>query len=140
MNGELDVTNEIFFPPRTNDVDRHVGRRLRLVRELNSLSQGEFAQRLGINTDELARYEIGEERIPASQLFNAASGFEVPGAWFFEDLASTRIDSKTGHPEIDVQVVELTGLIKRISEKHDLSDVVENAQNRLHEIRNFGHN
>ena len=89
------MSNENSVPYRTNSIDRHLGRRLRLVRELSNLSQSELARRLGINVDQLARYEIGNERMPASQLFQAASIVDVPGPWFFEDLASTKIESKT---------------------------------------------
>ena len=136
--GSFKVASDNFFPPQTNDVDFHVGRRLRLVRELNSLSLGDFARRLRLRTDQLLQYENGEARIPAVKLFEAASILGIPGGWFFEDLASASIDKKNNHVENDVQVIELRGLIRRMSQNSNSSELVENAQNRLHEIRNIG--
>ena len=131
------MASEEFVPRRRSSIDRHLGRRLRLVRELSNLTQRDLAGRMNISVDQLARYEIGSERIPAQQLFDAANVLAVPGPWFFEDLASSRVDDLSGGTEHEAQIYELKGLIRTASSRDHLSDLRENAQNRLHEIYNL---
>ena len=104
------MDNEKRVSRRANSIDCHLGRRLRLVRELSNLSQRELARRMNISVDQLARYEIGNERIPAQQLFDAANIVDVPGPWFFEDLASSRREDLSENSVRDNQVIELKGL------------------------------
>ena len=131
------MDNEKRVSRRANSIDCHLGRRLRLVRELSNLSQRELARRMNISVDQLARYEIGNERIPAQQLFDAANIVDVPGPWFFEDLASSRREDLSEDSVRDDQVIELKGLIRNISNKKHLAGLKESAEIRLHEIYNI---
>ena len=67
-------------------VDEHVGKRLRLRRNLLGLSQDELAKRLGLTSQLIQKYEAGETRISASRLYAIAVQLAVPITWFFDEL------------------------------------------------------
>ena len=71
---------------KPNHVDQHVGKRLRLRRNLLDLSQDELARRLGLTAQLIQKYEAGETRISASRLYDVAMQLAVPITWFFEEL------------------------------------------------------
>ena len=71
-------------------VDEHVGKRLRLRRNLLGLSQDELARRLGLTSQLIQKYEAGETRISASRLYGIAVQLAVPITWFFDELESKK--------------------------------------------------
>ena len=68
-----------------NTIDCHVGGRVRAARILAGLSASALAARLGVAEQTLLRYEIGQERIRAAQLFALAAAFDVPLRTFFDE-------------------------------------------------------
>ncbi|HXQ52779.1 MAG TPA: helix-turn-helix domain-containing protein [Stellaceae bacterium] len=64
-------------------VDVHVGRQMRLARELAGLTQVEVGRRLAMSFQVIQKYEQGEIRVSASRLFQLAHLFERPVAYFF---------------------------------------------------------
>jgi transcriptional regulator with XRE-family HTH domain len=71
---------------KPNHVDIHVGKRLRLRRNLLGLSQDELARRLGLTSQLIQKYEAGETRISASRLYGIAGQLAIPITWFFDEL------------------------------------------------------
>lgn len=69
-----------------NEVDVHVGARVRLRRMLLEISQERLADRLGITFQQVQKYEKGMNRIGASRLFQIAEALNVGVEYFFEDL------------------------------------------------------
>ena len=67
-------------------VDEHVGKRLRLRRNLLGLSQDDLARRLGLTSQLIQKYEAGETRISASRLYGIALQLAVPITWFFDEI------------------------------------------------------
>jgi len=65
-------------------VDVHVGRQLRLARELSGLTQTDIGRRLGMSFQVVQKYEQGEIRVSASRLFQLASLMGKPVGYFFE--------------------------------------------------------
>jgi transcriptional regulator with XRE-family HTH domain len=76
-----------------NYVDVHVGSRIRMRRQLISMSQEKLGELLGITFQQVQKYEKGSNRISASRLFYAAKILGVPVQAFFEDLPGTEGDS-----------------------------------------------
>ena len=80
-----------------NYIDVHVGSRIRMRRQLISMSQEKLGELLGITFQQVQKYEKGSNRISASRLFYAAKILGVPVQAFFEDLPGT--DSAPGFSE-----------------------------------------
>ena len=59
---------------------------MRLRRNLLGLSQDELAKRLGLTSQLIQKYEVGETRISASRLYGIAVQLAVPITWFFDEL------------------------------------------------------
>ena len=69
-----------------NYIDVHVGTRLRMRRQIISMSQEKLGELLGITFQQVQKYEKGTNRISASRLYYAAKILGVPVQAFFEDL------------------------------------------------------
>lgn len=68
------------------DVDVHVGGRLRSIRKSRRVSQQALAAELGLTFQQVQKYERGSNRISASRLYEAALTLQVPVHTFFEGL------------------------------------------------------
>ena len=74
--------------PRTkssNSIDKHVGSRIRMRREMLTMSQTKLADALGISFQQVGQYEKGTYRIGASRLHHSSQILQVPATFFFED-------------------------------------------------------
>jgi transcriptional regulator with XRE-family HTH domain len=73
-------------PRRPTAIDKHVGKRLRLLRQINEISLEKLAEIVDVAPQQIQKYEIGETRISASRIFELSKIFGVPLAWFYDDL------------------------------------------------------
>jgi transcriptional regulator with XRE-family HTH domain len=78
-----------------NDIDLHLGKRLRRRRRLLGLTQQQLANAVGIRFQQIQKYECGANRISAARLWQLAEALEVAVAYFYDGLsesASPRIE------------------------------------------------
>ena len=68
-----------------NDIDRHVGARLRERRCMLGLSQQEMAALIGVTYQQAHKYEKGINRIAAGRLSTIAQALGVEVSYFFEN-------------------------------------------------------
>ena len=74
--------------PRTaNEVDMHVGKRIRERRQDLKMSQEKLGNSLGVTFQQVQKYERGTNRIGASRLFKLSQVMEVPIRYFYSGLA-----------------------------------------------------
>src|SRR6266566_532953 len=71
---------------RTQDIDRHVGARVRERRIMLGLTQQQLADLIGVTYQQAHKYERGINRVSAGRLFEVARVLSVPVAYFFEGL------------------------------------------------------
>lgn len=76
-----------------DQVDIHVGKRLRLRRTLLGMSQEKLAGILGVSFQQIQKYERGANRISASRLYDIAQVLNVEVPFFFQDIEQT-VDSE----------------------------------------------
>ena len=69
-----------------DEVDMHVGQRIRKRRESMGISQGKLASHLGLTFSQVQKYEKGSNRIGAGRLFLIAAFLKVPVQYFVEGL------------------------------------------------------
>lgn len=72
----------------TNDIDFHVGKRLRRRRRLLGMTQQQLAETVGIRFQQIQKYECGANRVSASRLFELAESLDVPVQFFYEGLST----------------------------------------------------
>jgi transcriptional regulator with XRE-family HTH domain len=71
---------------RTQDIDRHVGARIRERRIILGLTQQQLADLIGVTYQQAHKYERGINRVSAGRLFVVARVLSVPVAYLFEGL------------------------------------------------------
>jgi|ERR1700686_5851224 transcriptional regulator with XRE-family HTH domain len=76
--------------------DIELGRRLRLRRVEQQMSQAELGAKLGVTFQQVQKYEKGVNRIGASRLQHIATALDVPVTFFFDDADAGKraIESK----------------------------------------------
>jgi transcriptional regulator with XRE-family HTH domain len=79
---------------RAQDIDRHVGARMRERRIMLGLTQQEMADLIGVTYQQAHKYERGINRISAGRLFAVAQILGVDVGYFFEGLGG----AETGEP------------------------------------------
>jgi transcriptional regulator with XRE-family HTH domain len=71
---------------QTSPIDKHVGMRIRLRRNLCGMSQEALGRKLGLTFQQVQKYERGLNRVSASRLYEIARLFDVPISYFFDDM------------------------------------------------------
>ncbi len=82
-----------------NDIDLHLGRRLRRRRRLLGLTQQQLAVAVGIRFQQIQKYECGANRISAARLWQLAEALEVQVSYFYDGLAEAQERAEQGLSE-----------------------------------------
>ncbi|CAN5228045.1 helix-turn-helix transcriptional regulator [soil metagenome] len=72
-----------------NDIDLHLGKRLRRRRRLLGLTQQQLAGSCGVRFQQIQKYECGANRISAARLWQLSEALEVPVGYFYDGLAES---------------------------------------------------
>ena len=72
------------------DIDLHLGRRLRSRRRLLGLTQQQLAIVVGVRFQQIQKYECGEDRISASRLWGLSEALKASVDYFYEGLEPSR--------------------------------------------------
>lgn len=123
------------------DIDSHIGKRLRLRRTMMGLSQEAVAKAVGITFQQVQKYEKGVNAMNARRLVEFSRFMNVPVAYFFEGIESVGSTATAnaagfaeaatafehGSPVSDRESLEMMKAFKRIGEqsvRKRLSDLV----------------
>jgi transcriptional regulator with XRE-family HTH domain len=71
----------------SDDIDFHLGKRMRRRRRLLGLTQQQLAESCGVRFQQIQKYECGANRVSAARLWKIAGALEVQMNYFFEGLA-----------------------------------------------------
>jgi transcriptional regulator with XRE-family HTH domain len=71
----------------SDDIDFHLGKRMRRRRRLLGLTQQQLADACGVRFQQIQKYECGANRVSAARLWRIAGALEVQMNYFFEGLA-----------------------------------------------------
>lgn len=69
-----------------DNVDIHVGQRLRVRRSLLGMSQEKLAEAIGLTFQQIQKYERGINRISAGRLFQFSKILDVPIGYFYDKI------------------------------------------------------
>lgn len=81
--------NTATYRSRAQEVDHHVGARIRERRIMMGLTQQELADLIGVTYQQAHKYERGINRVSAGRLYDIAGALNVPIGYFFEGLDSS---------------------------------------------------
>ena len=109
------MTDSRASSKRLQDVDRHVGARLRERRILLGLTQQELAELIGVTYQQAHKYEKGINRIAAGRLSVIARALGVEIDYFYVGLTSTPGAVKTTPQQR--QMLELARNFMAISDR-----------------------
>jgi transcriptional regulator with XRE-family HTH domain len=97
-----------------NEIDLHLGKRLRRRRRLLGLTQQQLAGACGVRFQQIQKYECGANRISAARLWQLSEALEVPIGYFYDGL------SERTHAEAPVERPEAPGEMFARKETLDL--------------------
>lgn len=69
-----------------DDVNLHLGRRIRRRRRLLGLTQTQLGGYCGVGYQQIQKYETADSRIFAAQLWRLAEALGMPVSYFYEGL------------------------------------------------------
>ena len=94
-----------------NDIDLHLGKRLRRRRRLLGLTQQQLASVCGVRFQQIQKYECGANRISAARLWQLSEALEVPVGYFYDDL--TDIIRAQAAPDVQEERAEGAEVLAR---------------------------
>jgi len=71
---------------KTQDIERHVGQRIRERRTMLGLTQQQLADLIGVTYQQAHKYERGINRVSAGRLYELARVLSVDVGFFFERI------------------------------------------------------
>lgn len=77
------------------EIDLSIGRRIRRRRKLMGMTQGDLAAVLGLQFQQIQKYECAASRISASRLHLLAAALKVPISYFLSEFPHDAIASST---------------------------------------------
>lgn len=92
--------------PKGNDIDVHLGKRLRRRRRLLGLTQQQLAGACGVRFQQIQKYECGANRISAARLWQLSEALEVPVGYFYDGLSeSAKQEHAASSPESSTEML-----------------------------------
>jgi len=96
-----------------SEVDKEIGRRLRLLRVDRNLSQQELGKVLGVSFQQIQKYEKGVNRVSAGRLVEIATKLETAP----HELLGW-LDKKTITPLMDDDTYKLMRVFSKLEDKY----------------------
>lgn len=86
-----------------NPVDVHIGKRIRMRREMLGLSQEKLSKMLGITFQQVQKYERGMNRIGGSRLWDISRILDVEIGFFYEEMDTNTRQNSPRHYILNVK-------------------------------------
>ncbi|RAK58897.1 transcriptional regulator [Phenylobacterium hankyongense] len=88
----------------SDEIDVHLGRRLRRRRRLLGLTQQQLAGACGVRFQQIQKYECAANRMSAARLWQLAEVLEVPVSYFYEGMAELEREARAKEAEAGREV------------------------------------
>ena len=98
-----------------DEIDVHLGRRLRRRRRLLGLTQQQLAGACGVRFQQIQKYECAANRMSAARIWQLAEVLQVPVSYFYEGLIE---------PQTEVQQIEARDS-GEISGRKETTDLIQ---------------
>ena len=85
-----------------DEIDVHLGRRLRRRRRLLGLTQQQLAGACGVRFQQIQKYECAANRMSAARLWQLAEVLQVPVSYFYEGLIEAQAEAHNQNEARDI--------------------------------------
>jgi transcriptional regulator with XRE-family HTH domain len=113
------------------DIDTHVGKRLRMRRTILGLSQEAVAKAVGITFQQVQKYEKGTNAMNANRLYEFGQFMHVPVAYFFDGLERPGSATSGAPAELAEEPAAFDHNHKNVSDRESLE--MMKAFKRIHQ-------
>lgn len=103
-------------PTVGEQMDKHVGMRVRARRQHVGVTAGALGRQLGLTRQTIDKWENGQARMSVGQLFEVASALEINPGWFFEGHpAQTVYDFHAQELDLALQIPDAVAVLMHYS-------------------------
>ena len=88
-------------------VDKAIGRRVRIARNMLGISQERLADQIGLTFQQVQKYEKGSNRISGSRMVAIADVLQRPVAWFFQDVQDGKAETTEPGRDLVTRMLEI---------------------------------
>jgi transcriptional regulator with XRE-family HTH domain len=115
---------------KSHEIEKHVGKKIKLFRQLKGLSQSEIAVHLGITFQQFQKYESGKNRIPVSRLIKLAEIFNVNMTVFFDNTVNVIFEDimNKNTTQLNEEVVPVQVHTAKTNNENNLDDLSDELQ------------
>lgn len=93
--------------PGDENINLSIGRRIRRRRRLMGMTQKDLGDLLGLQFQQVQKYECSSSRVTAARLYLLAAALKVPIAYFFSDLPDNAVVGTTDNDRTRSAATEL---------------------------------
>ena len=104
--------------PRSSDIDRFLGHRIKQLRLLACMSQQQVARQLGVSSQQVHKYEKGMNRFSADRLLAIARLFDIAVGDLFNGYGSSAPLGPALDPKTTQMLLQLTNSFVELEPKH----------------------
>jgi len=88
----------------TNEVDKHIGEKIRSLRISSGLSRAQLAKEIDVAHQQLYKYEKGTNRVSASRLALIAKALSKNVSYFYKTLSDDNEAMVTQHQRMCLEI------------------------------------
>ncbi|MEL6569387.1 MAG: helix-turn-helix transcriptional regulator [Pseudomonadota bacterium] len=116
-----------------DDVDLHVGKRLRRRRRLLGMTQQDLASQVGVRFQQIQKYECGANRVTSSRLYDLSRALNVSVQYFFDGIkpADTMVSAANDAEKLEGDILSQKETLELVRAYYRLS---ERPRRRLLEL------
>ena len=112
--------------PLVTPIDRHIGDRLKQLRQQEGISAAALAEAIDSTQQQISRYENGQNKLGAAQLYRIALSLDVPVSWFFKGIdlqaeSNNRISSQNDALKIEDELQTINKIWPKLNSTQRLA-------------------
>jgi len=104
-------------------IDGFIASRIRERRLMLGLTQQEFAEMIGVSSQQAVKYEYGTNTVSAGRLFEIARALNTPIEYFFEGFAGKNAGQSRGHQRMLLNMIRNFGDIQNEEHREVISQL-----------------
>ena len=115
--------------PLVTPIDRHIGDRLKQLRQQEGISAAVLAEAIDSTQQQISRYENGQNKLGAAQLYRIALSLDVPVSWFFKGIdlkaeSINKISSQNDAVKIEDELQSINKIWPKLNSTQRLAIVI----------------